>query len=92
MADTKFGVKMTDEFIGPATDKCDKLSAATTQAEKSFKQIADWLVFDPKKMPADEFFGLLASVQTDLLQAHTVGGYLSLYFLVMSYLGLKSVI
>merc|ERR1712173_216577 len=71
VADTKFGYKMKEEFIGAATDKCDKLEAATTQAEKSFKQIAEWLVFDPKKMPADDFFGLIASVRQELVQAHT---------------------
>jgi hypothetical protein len=70
VADTKFGLKMTKEFIGPATDKCDKLTSAATQAEKSFKQISDWLVFDPKKMPADEFFGLLATVKDELKGAH----------------------
>merc|ERR1712066_990359 len=71
VANTKFGYKLKDEFIGSASDKCNKLEAATTQAEKSFKQIADWLVFDPKKMPADEFFGLIAGVRQDLVQAHT---------------------
>lgn len=58
------------EFAEKASNQMARLETSKTQAEIGFSNVAKWLAFDEKRLPSDEFYGLLLKTRNEIEEAH----------------------